>query len=261
MGGRHLVKIAGHIAALFAAVTSFSLTIVGQQNSGELAGIVIGLSGEALAGAPIEAKSMESSQIFKAASSINGSYSFMKLPAGKYEISSPVAGFERRQVDVHAGETVRIDIHFVEPGNTLGTIGDNDVLSRIASYNRPAPPTGLTPRTVDGKPDFSGYWQLINTDGDTPEMQPWAKALARYRVNSVMKDSPSARCLPDGVTQMNQLFQTPIYLVVLIELSSQSHRFDFPRWTRPPKRPRPHMVRALRRKMGWRLAGCGPSRI
>ena len=227
MGLRHLLQSAAHIIAVGAVLCSFTLTAVGQLNSGAVAGQVIGLSGEEISGAPIQAKSVESGQTFKTASSVNGSYSFTDLPFGKYEISSPVAGFERRSVDVPAGETIRIDIHFVEMTNTLGTVGDGDAVSRIATYNRPAPPTGSTPRTADGKPDLSGYWQFINADGNRPEMQPWAEALAKYRVDNLMKDSPSARCLPDGVTVVNHLIQTPNYLVVLMELSSQSHRLVF----------------------------------
>ncbi|HEY7392951.1 MAG TPA: carboxypeptidase-like regulatory domain-containing protein [Bryobacteraceae bacterium] len=228
MGLKRLRRSAAHIIALSAILCSFSHTAVGQQNSGSVAGQVIGLSGEEVSTAPIEAKSMESGQIFKTVSSVNGSYSFLELPIGMYEISSPVAGFERRPVDVRSGETIRIDIHFVAPGNTLGTVGDNDLASRIAAYNRPAPPTGPMPRTADGKPDFSGYWQFIKLDGDSPAMQPWAAALTKYRVDSLMKDSPSARCLPDGVTGTTyQLIQTPIYLVFLLELSSQSHRLVF----------------------------------
>src|SRR6516225_993028 len=177
MGLRHLLKLAIHSTALVAGICSFTLIAMGQQKSGALAGQVIGLNGEEVSRAPIEAKSTESGRIFNTASSVDGSYSFSELPVDKYEVSSPVGGFERRLVDVRAGETIRIDIRFVEPGNTLGTIGDNDLASRIARYNRPAPPAGATPRTPDGKPDFSGYWELIKTDGDRPPMQPWAEAL------------------------------------------------------------------------------------
>lgn len=224
---RHLLRSATHIITLGAVLCSFSLTVVSLQNSGGVAGQVIGLSGEELSRAPIQAKRVESGQTFKTSSSVNGSYAFTNLPPGKYEISSPVAGFERLSVDVRAGETIRIDIHFVEMNTTLGTVGDGDAVSRIVTYNRPAPPAGSTPRTADGKPDFSGYWRFISTGGDRPAMYPWAEALQKYRVDNLMKDSPGARCLPDGVTVVSQLIQTPIYLVVLMELSPQSHRLVF----------------------------------
>ena len=201
--------------------------VMGQEKSGTLAGKVIGLDGEEVSKAPIEAKSIESGRIFKTASAVNGSYSLTELPEGRYEMSSPIAGFEHKQVEVRAGETTRTDIRFVEPGPTLGTIGDSDLAARIARYNRPAPPSGLTPRTPTGQPDFSGYWQNAKVDAAKPEMQAWAEALAKYRVDNDIKDSPSARCLPDGVLRLDQLIQTPSYLIVLVELSTQSHRLVF----------------------------------
>src|SRR5215831_5969241 len=78
-----------------ACVCSFSFNGVAQQKSGTLAGKVIGLSGEAISKAPVEAKSLESVQIFKTSSSANGIYSFTDLPVGKYEVSSPVSGLKR----------------------------------------------------------------------------------------------------------------------------------------------------------------------
>jgi Carboxypeptidase regulatory-like domain len=224
MGLRRFLQSAAHIIVFGAVLYSFSSTAVGQQKSGSVSGQVVGLSGEELSGAPIQAKNMESGQTFKTTSTLNGSYSFTDLPAGKYEISSLVDGFERRSVDVRAGETIRIDIHFVELTNTLGTVGEIDVVaSRIAAYNKPKPPLGATPRTPSGKPDLSGYWRLMRVTGDMPQMQRWAAALAKYRADNVNKDSPSARCLPGSPVGFDQLIQTPMYLIVLFELDSYHH--------------------------------------
>jgi Carboxypeptidase regulatory-like domain len=79
------------------AMALITLIAVAQETSGTLAGQVLGLSGEELSKAPIEAKNVDSGQVFKTSSSVNGSYLIADLPAGKYEISSPVAGFERKQ--------------------------------------------------------------------------------------------------------------------------------------------------------------------
>ena len=211
---------------------------VAQNRPGSIAGEVIGLIGEAVPKAPIEARSMESGRIFQTSSLPNGSYTIPELPAGKYELSSPIAGFERKQTEVHDGETTRVDIHFIEPGNTLGTIGDADLAARIANYNRPPAPPGPTPRTADGKPDFSGYWQLVRTDPVRPEMIAWAEALAKYRVDTDIKYSPSGHCLPNGVTRIDQLIQTQKYLVVLME-APQSHRLIFLDGRDHPKEPDP----------------------
>jgi carboxypeptidase family protein len=237
---RHWFKCGMHLIALIACVYSFAFGAVGQQTFGRLVGQVIGLSGEEVSKAPIEAKSVESGEIFKTFSAANGSYSFTELPARKYEISSPVAGFERKEIEVRAGETTRIDIHFIEIGGTLGTIGDGDLGTRLALYNRPAPPAGGMPRTSAGKPDFSGYWLRVNSDPPKPDMQPWAEALAKYRVDTERKYLPSARCL---ITQLapvdHMLVQTPTYLVVLLESSPQSHRLVFLDGRTHPKEPDP----------------------
>jgi Carboxypeptidase regulatory-like domain len=224
--------------ALLIAVGSLGFQASAQVRQGTIAGQVIGLSGEEVSRAPIEAKSMDSGRIFRTSSSGNGSYSIQDVPPGKYEVSSPVAGFERKEIEVRAGETARLDIHFIEIGNTLGTIGDADLGTRLATYNRPPPPAGPPPRTPEGQPDFSGYWQLIRTDPVKPEMLPWAEALAKYRVDAAIKDSPSARCLPNGVSRIDQLIQTPKYLVVLME-APQSHRLIFLDGRDHPKEPDP----------------------
>jgi len=221
--------------ALIAARSSFAAA---QEKTGTLAGQVLGLSGEQLPKAPIEAKNVDSGQVFKTSSSVNGSYFIEEVPEGKYEVSSPIAGFERKQADIRAWETTRVDIQFTEIGNTLGTLGDNDVTVRLANYNRPPPPAGPTPRTAEKKPDFSGYWQLVRTNMDKPEMLAWAEALAKYRVDTDVADSPSGHCLPNGVSRLDQLVQTERYLVVLME-APQSHRLIFLDGRDHPKDPDP----------------------
>jgi hypothetical protein len=238
MGLRHSLAHAMYWVILPAGMVSFGSQGVVQDRHGTIAGQVIGLSGEEVYRAPIEAKNVQSGQIFKTASSVNGSYSFPELPIAKYELSSPVAGFERKEIEVQTGETARADIHFIELGITLGTIGDADLTSRIANYNRPAPPVGQTPRTPDGKPDFSGYWLSVRTDPGNPEMLAWAEALAKYRLAIDLKDTPTARCLPGRVYRLDQLIQTQKYLVVLME-GPNSHRLIFLDGRDHPKNPDP----------------------
>jgi hypothetical protein len=106
-----------------------------------------------------------------------------------------------------------------------------------------------TPRTPDGKPDFTGVWEAVRSgtgqaivgvdppalsrtsqfwnigaglDGDLP-LQPWAFELRNKRIADVSKDNPDAHCLPIGFTQLHnhpqprKIIQTPTLLVMLYE--------------------------------------------
>jgi hypothetical protein len=63
------------------------------------------------------------------------------------------------------------------------------------------------PRTSDGKPDLSGLWRLnadaysgnVVADLKPEEIQPWADALYKQRMENLGKDDPATfKCLPQG---------------------------------------------------------------
>ena len=61
-------------------------------------------------------------------------------------------------------------------------------------------PTGPTPRTPEGKVDFSGVWDpgsAFFNIGQVP-LQPWAAELYAQRRANLGKDDPEAQCLPAG---------------------------------------------------------------
>src|ERR1044071_8956454 len=86
-----------------------------------------------------------------------------------------------------------------------GAAADQGEALRVAQQARKAA-SGATPRTADGKIDFSGIWQPdrnfiydINDalkPGETLPIQPWALDVTLKRQSN---DDPEANCLPAGV--------------------------------------------------------------
>ncbi len=86
------------------------------------------------------------------------------------------------------------------------------------------------PRTLDGKPDFSGLWRNdggdrlnnnIAADLEPGDVAPWANALYQKRRLEFGKDSMDSVCLPLGPAYLTsqyrdiRIIQTPAVIVVL----------------------------------------------
>ena len=111
-----------------------------------------------------------------------------------------------------------------------------------------------TPRTSEGKPDFSGIWsspgystkylENLAADGIDVRMLPWAAAVYKERQENFGKDRPSTACLPHSVTDFDahhmprKVIQTPGVLVILYE-SYHSFRQIFTDGRSLPKDPDP----------------------
>ena len=88
------------------------------------------------------------------------------------------------------------------------------------------------PRTADGKPELSGLWRIdsdpyggnLVADLKPADIQPWADALYKQRMENLGKDDPSTfKCLPQGPRATlggagwARIIQTPNVIAILFE--------------------------------------------
>src|SRR5579863_2065676 len=207
------------VSFLFSAF--FATTAFAQSGTGKIQGTVSDPVGAILANAPVQAKNADTGAVYKAASTAKGTYSLADLPAGKYEVTVAIPGlknFSKKNVTVLAAKTEPLDIR-LEETTQLSTLGE-DTLAIQADAKKHAPPSGPTPRTVDGKPDLSGTWWSPRTvDPGKPEWLPFAEATAKQRADNNRKDSPQARCLPSPVLRLGPVYALVQSAGMMVEIS------------------------------------------
>jgi hypothetical protein len=203
------------------------------QGGGTITGTVHDVDGAAVANASIQVTNKSTSKILKTTSSSAGSYTLAPLPPGTYDLSVAPVGFNayvQQNIAIAPAQTMRLDVELVD--YQFGTLGDGREF-RIDLLSPHATPTGPTPRSPNGKPDFSGVWYAQRpVDPGKPEPLPWVQALLRERAENNAKDAPGAHCLPRGITNAGALFpyrliQTSNLLVMLFEDDIPSHRLVF----------------------------------
>ena len=197
----------------------------GQTGNGTLTGTVLDPFGAKLGDAPVQAKSVDSGRVYKTMSQASGAFTLADLPPGAYDVSVNVAGlkgYERKGVAVPASKQIALEIR-LELSSQLSTLGEDPVA--IATFSRKhAPPSGPTPRTADGKPDFSGiWWQPATVDPGKPEWLPDALAVAARRMQNNRIDSPQSHCLPGAVLRLGPIYELVQSRDFMVEISDDDY--------------------------------------
>jgi hypothetical protein len=106
-------------AILFAAAALFA-----QSDRGTITGTVSDPAGAVVAGAPIQAKQLETGATYEAATSNTGNYTLSQLPTGAYELTVSVPGFKklvRQNIFLPVAQTLRIDLN-LEVGSSAESV-------------------------------------------------------------------------------------------------------------------------------------------
>lgn len=224
----------GPVVPLAIVTLALAVSCVGraQEATGSITGRVTDQDGAPVSGASIQAKSLDKGAVYKSTSSSSGDYKFEGLPAGSYDVSIPVFGYDAtpQTIAVRAAQNSRLDVHLVD--TSLNTLGEDR--SFFAAHNGShQTPKGPTPRTRQDKPDLSGvWWPPRIVEPAEPMLLPSAAAIVKGWAATNAKDLPSARCLPNGVTLLGsvdvyKLVQTPALLVILYQVDPADYRQVF----------------------------------
>lgn len=177
--------------------------------TGAIHGTLFDSIGDPIGNNAVLAENAASHQVFKATTSASGKYLLDGLPPGTYYVAASAPGlkqFVMKGVVVKASLALNLDIHLGDTSQ-LNTLGE-DRLRLTEDAKRDHPPSGPTPRTLDGKPDLSGvWWEPRVVDPGSPEFLPAAIAIQRQRLANFSKDSPQARCLPSAPLRYGPLWE------------------------------------------------------
>jgi hypothetical protein len=146
------------LIGLCLGMSALAATALAQSTAarGALSGTVRLPHGVVAAGAVVQAKGADEA-IYRGTADAAGRYTVADLPPGAYDVSVAIPGvraFEKKAVQVQAGGKPTEFAIELEEGTQLSTLGE-DPRGFAADRARHKPPAGPTPRTADGKPDFS----------------------------------------------------------------------------------------------------------
>src|SRR5262245_46199932 len=112
------------VVFMFSLLPSF--TVLAQSRVGVITGVLSDEDRAVVPDVPIQARNLATDAIYKVVSDSTGNYTISELPAGTYELSVSVPGFqpyEKREIVLQAGQTLRADIRLEDEG--LNTLGEN----------------------------------------------------------------------------------------------------------------------------------------
>lgn len=221
----YTVPIRMRICTLLVCSTLFLTSAFADSERGTLAGTVVDPEGKTVADAPVQAKNAMTGEVFKTNRTPGGKFMLENLPAGAYDISVAIPGlsaYQRKGVMVPALKTAQLEIR-LQYSSQLSTLGE-DPRSLAADLRKHAPPTGPTPRTAGGKPDFSGiWWQPVDVDSGKPEFLPQAVAMAKHRMDSNRIESPQSHCLPGAVLRLGPVYELVESRDLMVEVSDDDY--------------------------------------
>jgi hypothetical protein len=115
----------------------FCVAAFAQSDRGTITGTINDPAGAVVAGAPVEARNVETGAVYQAASSATGNYTLSQLPAGNYELEVAVPGFKkyiRQNIVVSVANTLRVDAALEVGANTESvTVADAAPLLKTES--------------------------------------------------------------------------------------------------------------------------------
>ena len=210
-----------------------------QITTGAITGNLLDPNGSVITGlsSSITLTSVESGVVYDTNVTLQGQYSFAKIPPGVYNLNFPVSccmyrTYAEENVEILAGSSLSRDLE-LEWHINLGTIGDDPGMLAEDMISQSGDLSGPTPRMPDGKPDFSGVWYNVpDREPARPDpLQPWAAEI-QQQLRELGQQGPASYCLPQSAVISTLIFpykfvQTDDLLVQMIEFVTPGFRQIF----------------------------------